>query len=44
MSFNLQEECQLLQQDAPNYPISHDHDVQNMDPAAAIELLEGRFL
>lgn len=44
MSFNLQEECQLLQQDVLNYPISRDHDVQNMDQVAAVELLEGTLV
>ncbi|GJJ15002.1 hypothetical protein Clacol_009273 [Clathrus columnatus] len=43
MSFNLQEECQLLQQDVLNYSIPRDHDVRNMDRAAVIDLLEDMF-
>ncbi|KIJ36936.1 hypothetical protein M422DRAFT_178703 [Sphaerobolus stellatus SS14] len=31
MTFHLQEECQLLQQDIESYPIANDHDVRSMD-------------
>ncbi|KAF8524318.1 non-SMC mitotic condensation complex subunit 1-domain-containing protein [Hysterangium stoloniferum] len=41
MTFNLQEECQTLQQDISNYTIPNDHDVRNMDQAAVVDLLDG---
>lgn len=41
MPFNLQEECQALQQDASHYQVPNDHDVQSMDPASIADLLDG---
>ena len=41
MTFNLQEECQTLQQDLSQYQISNDHDVQSMDQASIADLLDG---
>lgn len=41
MPFNLQEECQALQQDASNYQIPNEHDVQSMDQPSISDLLDG---
>ncbi|KAF8591370.1 hypothetical protein K439DRAFT_1327448 [Ramaria rubella] len=41
MAFNLQEECQSLQQDVANYSITHDRDIQSMDQASIVDLLDG---
>jgi len=43
MTFHLQEECQLLQQDLENYPITNDHDVRSMDQGSIADLLDGEW-
>ena len=43
MAFNLQEECQTLQQDASQYPVPNDHDVHSMDQASIVDLLDGAY-
>lgn len=43
MTFNLQEDCQALQQDVSQYPVSNDHDVQSMDQASIVDLLDGAY-
>ena len=43
MTFHLQEECQLLQQDIDNYSIANDHDVRSMDQPSIIDLLDSKF-
>jgi hypothetical protein len=44
MTFNLQEECQTLQQDLSQYQVPNDHDVQSMDQASIVDLLDGAFM